>query len=53
MFSVITLSRFIVSDKITIGDDTGKSGNTLILLFSRAETIVCISFLPIRDDGGR
>jgi len=42
-----------VSDKLTIEDDIGKSGNTLILLFGPEEAIVCIDFLLIRDDSSR
>ena len=52
MFGVITLIRFIVSDKVKIEDDIGKRGNTLTLLSYPSVTIVCINFLPIRDDGG-
>jgi hypothetical protein len=53
MFGVITLIRFIVSDKLTIEDDMVTSGKAPIILFDPETTIVCINFLPIRDDGGR
>ena len=42
-----------MTDKLTIEDDMGKSGNTLILLNGPAVTIVCINLLKTRNDGVR